>query len=183
MTTMYKPKACFAALALALAGCAEAGVTTMRYGPSQSASAIQGFLGYAGSDGPILVRIHNNPFAPQPIDAAVTTEATRATSRPIAFTTDPGRAAQPDWRIVLVFNPPIQASARDACELAGAIAPQAGSSGVEAIGSFCVGPRLITGIRGTSGPINSANDPRFAQFVRRLIHDLFAVAEAPRPRN
>lgn len=73
----------------------------------------------AASRGPILAEVLNNPFD-APTEAVV--EATLGHMRQavtayrgLDFTTDPGNAGHPDFRVVVAFNPPKGVSARSLC--------------------------------------------------------------------
>src|SRR5262245_9271050 len=87
------------AAALLLAGCGGL-VTTTRHAPGYTGAMVQGFLASAASEGPVLVRVANNPFG-GPIDRLVAEEATKASRLHwVKFTANPAEAKSGDWRVV-----------------------------------------------------------------------------------
>ncbi|MSP87543.1 MAG: hypothetical protein EXQ92_01835 [Alphaproteobacteria bacterium] len=158
---------------LALSGCGDL-VSTMRYSFGYTGQIIVGFLGYAGGAGPIHVRLLNNPFGDPGIAGMVAAESDAAVPIRVKFTADAAAAGRPDWRLVVMFNPPAGANVRDACESPDAIVAVAPGSGTELMASFCNDRKLIAGVRAVTGTIANAADPRLKRLVRGAIGDLFS---------
>lgn len=160
-------------LLLALAGCGDL-VSSMRHAPGHTGQVVVGFLGYAGSAGPIHVRLLNNPFGTPEVAGLVAMESGAAVPIPVKFTADAATAGRPDWRLVVMFNPPAGTNVRDACERPDSISAIAPASGTEMMASFCNDARLIAGVRAVTGTIATAADPRLRNLVRYAVGDLFS---------
>ena len=160
-------------LFLGLAGCGDL-VSTMRHTSGYSGQIIVGFLGYAGGAGPIHVRLLNNPFGDSGVAGMVAAESDAAVPIRVKFTADAAAAGRPDWRLVVMFNPPAGANVRDACERPDALVAVVPSSGTEMMASFCNDQKLIAGVRAVTGTVASAADPRLNRLVRGAIGDLFS---------
>jgi len=139
---------------------------------------VQSFLTSAGTGGPVLVRVLNNPFGGGPIESMVAEEATQVSRVPsVRFTSRPAEARQPDWHVVVIFNPVAGANVREACENAAAVRTVPAPANTQAIFSFCSGARMIAGVRANSGTVASASDPRLRLLVRRAMLDLFGQGD------
>jgi hypothetical protein len=174
-TRRWARSAAFAALLLP-AGCADVVMTT-RYAPGYSGNVVKSFLAYAGSEGPVLVRVLNNPFGGPALGGMVAAEAGQAAPIRVTFTANPAETGRPDWPIVVIFNPPSGTNVRDACENPEAIKPIVPSAGSEMLASFCNDRKLIAGIRAVTEKVTSAADPRLKALTHRAIQDLFGPGD------
>lgn len=158
---------------LVLTGCGDL-VSSMRHAPGYSGPMVISFLSYAGTPGPIHVRLLNNPFGDANLAGLVAAESDKAVPVPVKFTADAAAAGRPDWRLVVIFNPSAGASVGDACERPATLTATAAVSGTEMMVSFCNDAKLIAGVRATTGTITAATDPRLKSLVRYAIGDLFS---------
>jgi hypothetical protein len=163
----------FPPLFLSLVACGDL-VSTIRHTSGYTGQIIVGFLSYAGGAGPIHLRLLNNPFGDPGVAGMVTAESDAAVPIPVKFTADAAAAGRPDWRLVVIFNPPAATHVGDACTRPDAIVPVASSSGTEVMASFCNDQKLIAGIRAVTGTVASSADPRLRRLVRGAIGDLFS---------
>src|SRR5437870_4245329 len=97
--------ALFALSALIVASCA-AGWTlrTMTYGPHEAGTA-RLFAAWAGSGGPILVELRNNPYPnpPQQVAQIIAEAASGYVLVGVTFTANRSAAWHPDWRVVYAY--------------------------------------------------------------------------------
>ncbi len=108
MSSLFR--AALAALgALVLVSCAAGGkVRTVNWGHPYPPSTARSFAAWAGSGGPLLVELRNNPYPdpPQQVASIIAEAATASYVLPGArFTANPNEAWHPDWRMVFAFKP------------------------------------------------------------------------------
>src|SRR4051812_49749795 len=103
MTSLLRA-AVFALSALILVSCAAGGkVRTVNYGYPYPPYTARSFAAWAGSGGPLLVELRNNPYPdpPQQVAQIIADAATNSYALPgVRFTANPNEAWHPDWRVV-----------------------------------------------------------------------------------
>ncbi len=128
----------------------------------------------AGSQGPVPLEVRGSPFpdlSRERLAAAVIAGmSSSAALYPMRLTSgDPGPRSV-DYRIILVFGQP-SLGANGLC--AARDAPYDADSALNATAAFCIGDRLLTGVRGRSHePVRGPDDPAFAGFLHGLTNTL-----------
>ena len=128
----------------------------------------------AGSQGPVPLVVRGSPFADLSRErlaaAVIAGMSSSAALYPMRLTGgDPGPRSV-DYRIILVFGQP-SLGANGLC--AAPDAPFAVDGALNAAAAFCVGDRLMTGIRGRSqAAVSGPDDPVFRDFLHGLTSSL-----------
>ena len=168
-----------------LTGC----VTAQNTAGIPDSVARRDYLRYAGSSGPVYLRVMTWPLrlGEQPdVGDAMAAAATGAVlGLPTAFTADPGAAPQPQFRIVATFDypPPLSPSALCAADQADrGPAVSADGSETSLLLAFCTRGELLAGTRVRGPWIGNTNDPEFRQMVRSGIREMFSFDD-PRYDN
>lgn len=165
-----------AAMAALVSGCGDGPATV---GGTWRSPAAWSSLIYATSAGPMLIEVHGDPFGEPPAQfrARVAEAMTnQIIGRPTAFTDDPQAAPQPRYRVVLAFNAPDSADARQLCEGPVATTPQPGAQPgqrVTVLGGFCDGTTLLASVKGWVAKVDGSDDRRFRQLLGQAVRDLF----------
>ena len=166
---------CVAALALGLlAGCDEVPQSTLI--DMRVPSAFD-FLRYAGAQGPVLVEIVGAPLAGgAQLDGETLAGQVRATfSEPwLSFTGDRAKAAQPDYRIIWVADPPPSLAIDAACQgkaIAGAVRR---ADRVEMRAYFCNEQRTLSAVQGSVRRPKTVDDRYWRELVKQMTRQLVA---------
>lgn len=155
-----------------LSGC----VTTNESLTGVSNPGKRAYLDHAAENGPVLVRVAKAPFKdPDSVAAAVARHGTGAVfGSTAAFTADHKSAEHPNFRVVVLFQPAVNATPGDVCANP-ATAPTAPDKASELsfLAAFCARDEPISGVH-VSGPRPvDVNNPAFAKMVRAAFSDLF----------
>lgn len=158
--------ACVTAL-LTTAGCADA----VRSINSQDVNFRTGVLStftYAAAPGEMRTVIVGNPFEiPQADLDRIVTSAMDGNhyGPPTTFTTQPGEAARPSYRIVMMFDPPEDMSREQICAPASQLKPQPGGERLGLLSGFCARNDLMSWVAASISRPSSADDPTFRDMI------------------
>lgn len=139
--------------------------------------AVDNLLHNATMRGPMLVRVHGNPFKvdQSALDAAIVDRMSRAIQRRIThFTTDPGTAPQPDYRVVIAFGLPKGRNGDALCGPEGsvpALEPPADTITLRA--AFCHKETLWSDVGGRMPMVESPDHETFQTLIRTMTIELF----------
>ena len=162
-----------AALALGLlAGCDEVPQSTLI--DMRVPSAFD-FLRYAGAQGPVLVEIIGAPLAGGArLDAQTLSDQVRATfSEPwLSFTGDSTKAAQPDYRIIWVADPPPSLAIDAACQGTAIAGPLRRADRVEMRVYFCSEQKTLSAVQGSVRRPKAADDRYWRELVKQMTRQL-----------
>ncbi len=89
------------------------------------------------------------------------------------FTTRPGPAAHPDYRITLVLNPQEGVDAAALCAEPEAVAIRPGGNDLRARMVFCRGAQVLSTSFGTVAAVDDPADPGFARMIAYMTRELF----------
>ncbi len=128
----------------------------------------------AGRQGPVPLVLRGSPFTELSRErlaaAVIAGMSSSAALYPMRLTSgDPGPRSV-DYRIIVVFGQP-SLGANGLC--AAPDAPFAVDAALNAAAAFCIGDRLLTGVRGRShAVVTGPDDPAFAGFLHGLTSSL-----------
>ncbi len=144
---------------------APAAVSGTRRDPAAFATMI-----YASAKGPLLAVIRGEPFAGRS-DAVCRAMDDCLIGRSLTFTPHADRAAHPEIRLILRFDPPADLGQNRLCDDAPTPAvPEEGRTRVTA--AFCAYGALMAAADGWVGT-RDPTDPRFRQMMGQLVRTLF----------
>ncbi len=89
------------------------------------------------------------------------------------FTTQPGRAAHPDYRVTLVLNPQEGLEAADLCTEPDGVAIVPGGNDLRARMVFCRGAQVLSTSLGTITGIDDPADPGFRRMIAYMTREFF----------
>lgn len=168
-------KAIALAVLMLTAACATGGVTLSLQNVHTAYSA--GEFAYAGAGRDLRVVIAGDPFGGDAAAfGAAVTDAMQGQhwGQPTNFTTTPGESARPNYRVVMLFNPPITLNAVRLCEdEPSALPTDATGDGIVLFGAFCLGDKGLTAIRGHIAGAAGPADPAFRSLVGQVTNGLF----------
>lgn len=161
-----------AGVGLVLGACDDAPKTNTYF---VGGKGVENFLTYATQDGPMLVRIHGNPFqTPKPdVDRAILERMNSAIQRRVVrFTDQEASAPQPSYRVNIVLNAPESMHGGDVCR--GKI-PETGpgTDRITVRATFCIGEKLWVDVGGWLKEAEGPEDPKFLQLIWQLTNDMF----------
>lgn len=162
-------------LAALASACDGPSTMTMQVHPSGSWD----FMVYAAKDGPVLAEVRNNPFAlpDQVVEEVVLGVMGSAITdyKTLAFTTDPRRAAHPEFRVVVLFNASSSADAKALCggKTPGTTPP--GGDDLLILAAFCSGVEVLSEVRGRVGKTDTPDDKRFRRLLFQVARSLFVT--------
>jgi len=157
-----------------LAGCS--GTATRLGYADQTTLYTPDMIGYAAPKGELATVVRGNPFGgsigdPEAIAAAIKPPARYGQVR---LTTRPGPGTPDNYRLVLIFDPPVGAPTGDlACNDAAASQGGTGGGPVRVQASFCIGGRLASQITGTGAPASDVNSPAFQDLMGQVMENMF----------
>jgi hypothetical protein len=122
---------------------------------------------YASARGPLLLTVHGGPDA-ETIRAAMDDTLI---GRRLAFTLDPGRAAHPEFRVVLAFDPPTDLAPEGLCG-SPPPPPTPDPERIRVTASFCAKGECLAAADGRVGARDPA-DPPFRRMMGQLVRTLF----------
>ncbi|MBR9972939.1 hypothetical protein [Magnetospirillum sulfuroxidans] len=165
-----------AAVIAALTSACEDGPATVP-GGWRSAAAWSSMV-HASASGALWLDVHGHPFAAAEgvADAAAAAMTNQLVGRQLAFTARRDQAGKPDFRVVLVFNPPANADPRDLC--AGVIATAAAADPgdkITVLAAFCDQSGLLSSVQGWVAKVGGPHDPRFRRLLGQVTRDLFGT--------
>jgi hypothetical protein len=163
-----------AAAIAALTSACEDGPATVPGG--WRSAAVWSSMVHASASGPLWLDVHGQPFAVAAglADAVAVAMTNQLVGRPLAFTARRDQADKPDFRVVLVFNPPANADPRDLC--AGAIVTTADPGDkITVLAAFCDKSGLLSSVQGWVAKVGGPNDPRFRRLLGQVTRDLFGT--------
>ncbi len=174
---MRTPIIVFASLLFA-AACAPGGVRLTHQFLSPVYNS--GEFAYAGAGRDLRTVVHGNPFGGgQPAFGQAVTDAMqgRHWGQRTHFTTAPGPDARNTYKVVLLFDPPIDFTGLRLCRdddatLAGV--PRRGDT-VSVFAAFCSGDKSLTEIRGSVPSATGPTDPAFRELVGQVTGALFPL--------
>jgi len=157
------------------AACAAGGVRLSHQNVNVAYSP--GEFAYAGAGRDLRVEVVGNPFAGDAAAfAAAVTDAMRGQhwGQPANFTTTPGENARRDYRVMMLFNPPVSLNAMRLCRDDAATLPtEATGDGIALFGAFCLGDKELTAIKGHVAGAAGPQDPAFRSLVGQVTRALF----------
>jgi len=157
------------------AACAAGGVRLTHQDVNTAYSP--GEFAYAGAGRDLRVEIVGNPFGGDAAAfAAAVTDAMKGQhwGQPTNFTTTPGESARTDYRVMMLFNPPVNLNAMRLCrEGASTLPTEATGDGIALFGAFCLGDKELTAIKGKVSSTSGPRDPAFRNLVGQVTHGLF----------
>ena len=142
-----------------------------------SAYSAGGFA-YASAGRDLRVVIHGNPFGGG--NTAFRKSVTDAMQgrnwgQKTNFTTTPGESARKVYKVVLLFDPPVDFLARKLCgadDTTLAAMPTPGD-GVNVFAAFCLGDKSLTEVKGYTAQATNPGDPAFRELVGQVTGALF----------
>lgn len=145
------------------------------------------YLNYAGGETPVLVRAVNSPFAEGEVETAAVAArfakdaVTRST---VEFTEKDTAAAQPHFRVVMVFDPAINVSAYDVCKADGAAPKPDRAPGAMRIHSvFCARDEPLAGTLVEGPAPKSLTDQNYEKMVRMAFENMFPTNDPEGPNE
>ncbi len=133
----------------------------------------------ASKNGPMLARVHGNPFSLPDADLAALIHERMAKAigeRKIRYTSDPGEAPRPGARVAIVFGAPKDMNGDRFCQgRAPELAPEPERITVRAL--FCSEENLLSDAQGWVKDVAEPTDKRFAILISSLTHTLLAEPE------
>jgi hypothetical protein len=169
-------RCCLAAalLAVGLAACDRGPATVTHY--RHPSGGFDFLVAATRNRGALLVQVEGRPFgvAPDTETVVLTVLEEAVQSRVLRLTSDPGRAADPRFRLVLVFNPPQKGDILAFCRSTPRGGPPAAEGRVELRAGFCRGDDLLAGLDGWAEDAEGPDDPRFAQLLRQVGREAFS---------
>lgn len=152
-----------------------------------------GEFAYAGAGRDLRTVVHGNPFGGgqpafgEPAFGEAVTDAMqgRHWGQRTHFTTAPGADARNLYKVVLLFDPPIDFTGLRLCRdddatLAGV--PRRGD-GIAVFAAFCLGDKSLTGIRGSIPSATGPTDPAFRELIGDVTRALFPPAQPMRGQD
>lgn len=163
-----------AAAALLVGACDDAAVVQNYFVRGEG---IDNRLVNATMSGPMLVRIHGNPFKvdQSTLEDAVVDRMGRAIQRRVTrFTVDPAAAPQPDYRVVIAFGLPKGESGKALCGPEGSIpALEPAEGAITLRAAFCHKDTLWSDVGGHMPAAESPEDKTFRTLIRQMTIELF----------
>jgi hypothetical protein len=133
------------------------------------------FLRYAGSQGPVLVELVGEPFAGgaklAPEQLATQMKAT-FTEPWISFTADKAKAAQPDYRMIWVVDPPPSLAIDAACQGKAATGAVRRAEQVALRVYFCNEQKTLSAVQGRVRRPTRADDSYWQDLVKQMTRQL-----------
>jgi hypothetical protein len=156
----------------ALAACEDAPQSTLIDMRVESAFD---FLRYAGSQGPVLVEIIGEPFAGgAKVEAEQLATQMKATfTEPwISFTADKAKAAQPDYRMIWVVDPPPSLAIDAACLGKATTGTVRRAEHVALRVYFCNEQKTLSAVQGSVRRPTRADDSSWRELVKQMTRQL-----------
>jgi len=158
------------------------GLTACDQGPStvtpfmHPSGAFDFLVAATKNEGPLYLEIDGAPFVNgSGLADQVTTVMERALqARILRLTTDRDAAADPRFRLVLVFNPPDSGELLAFCEHQPVGGPYQTEGRIDLLAGFCRGDDLIAAVDGWVEEVEGAEDQKFEQFMRQVVRDMFS---------
>jgi hypothetical protein len=168
---MFERLPLLGALAAALSACGDGPATVAGTWRSPAAWSV---MVHATAAGPMLVEVVGDPFAAGSGFAAAVAEAmdNQVIGRPIRFTVRRDQAPRPGIRVIVAFDPPPSADARELCAgKVSSLPPEGGR--VRVLAAFCDGDGAL--LSSVSGRVkaDSPADKRFRQLLAQVVRALF----------
>ncbi|MDG2285059.1 MAG: hypothetical protein P8N43_05985 [Alphaproteobacteria bacterium] len=145
------------------------------------------FLEYAGGKTPVLVRAVNSPFSEGEVPTAtIAAKHAKAAVNPsqVAFTAYDAAAAQPHFRVVMVFDPATTVSAHDVCkaDVAPLVAERTpGELRIHSV--FCSNDEPLAGTVVEGPAPKSLNDQAYVTMVRMAFENMFPTNDPEGPNE
>ena len=164
---------------LGLVACDEV-VVTEPVGPQRYTD---GDFQLAARNGEVKTEVFGNPFGDNAGFAAVVVEHMLNAHRgpPARFALDPTGSGSAPYRVVMVFNPPSEATADQACARAASLAAVRGGLSTNLLAVFCNGDTALSQamgrVRGATGP----QDRKFRSLVRQVAYSLIPARDFKGP--
>ena len=133
-------------------------------------------VGQAATKGELPTVIRGNPFGnslgdPQAIAAAIRPPARYSS---VHLSTNPQLVSPDGYRLVLIFDPPVNAPSGDlACRDKDAAEGGNSAGPVRVQASFCIGNRLASQVTGTGAPASSPDAPAFQSLMGQVMEVMF----------
>lgn len=126
--------------------------------------------------GPLYLEIDGDPFgAGEGLAGIVSgTMESALQARVLRLTTDRDAAEDPEFRLVVVFNPASVGALFSFCASQPEGASPASAERIELRAGFCRGDVLLAAVDGWVEEVKGPDDPRFAQLMQQVVRDLFA---------
>ncbi|MEZ5930356.1 MAG: hypothetical protein R3F54_00070 [Alphaproteobacteria bacterium] len=94
--------------------------------------------------------------------------------QPATFTTDPGESADTDYRVVFLFDPPVNFTTGELCRLPLELpAGEGGTKPFNAAAAFCRNEGTLTAVRGSLDLAAGLDDPAFDALIGQMVDELF----------
>lgn len=141
-------------------------------------AALWSTMVHASANGPLWLEIHGRPFGAgdSALDDKVAAAMTnQLVGRRLALTVHRDQAAKPEFKVVLAFNPPVNADPRDLCGGSVATAAQPGEK-ITVLAAFCDKNGMLGSVQGWVAKVQDADDPRFKRLLGQVVRDLFGTA-------
>jgi hypothetical protein len=160
--------------ALGLGSCGDGPVSQTTY--VRTAGSWNEFV-YASSDGPVLVEIRNNPWGigREMLEGSILSAMEGAIGERIArYTTDPAQAPHANYRVILLFQPPKMAGARELCANEPiAVQPASEPGRLDLLAAFCHKGEKVAEVVSWARKITGPEDRRFELLIGQTTRHLF----------
>lgn len=126
--------------------------------------------------GPLYLEIDGDPFGTgEDLESLVTgTMEPALQARVLRLTTDQDAAEDPEFRLVVVFNPSSSGELMAFCARQPEGGPPASAERIELRAGFCRGDDLLAAVDGWVEEAQGPDDARFAQLMHQVVRELFA---------
>ncbi len=130
------------------------------------------YLQYATAGGPMLLRVHGNPFVTGKafLDRIVAAEleSTVTFIKGVRLTTDPELALHPEFRVIMVLGADKAVDANALCAGQDPRLDPPNTTPVRMVTLFCRKDELLSEVRGSIGPSASPEDEGFRRWLREI---------------
>jgi hypothetical protein len=173
-------KICAAGIA-ALSSACEEGPASIEVAPRSQ--AIGSTFSHVASAGPLLLEVIGQPFAMDRNDflniLAKTLEDAVSHNPPLRYTFDQRETPNPNYRTVVLFNPPRNLDPHELCG-GGGRPVESGDDKLTVMAVFCNRQTVMAAVQGWVKKAKSVDDPRFRQLIGQVGRSLYAPAPDPR---
>ena len=135
---------------------------------------------YAGGGRDLTTVIVGNPFyrPKDEVETAITDAMQGQHPGPLThFTTRPGDSARPNYRITIVFNPPINLDVQDLCGDVTSLRSEGRGENLRMLAAFCSHGDVMSYAYGSTRAATSPKDAAVRSLVANVLNELIPVAD------